>query len=140
MFTIDFEENYLVRTCEKDYSPEMEEGVAAFDIALAEFVRQIRQDGKQLYAFVFPFKEQVYWDQWSNRLKDPERYDRFKPNRLVDQALETQGVSFYDLTDDLVAASRTEILYWPIDSHWNPRGNEVAAELIHGWLSRHDFP
>ncbi len=140
VFTIDYEENYLVRTCEKDYSPEMEQGVAAFDAALKELVQQVRQDGKQLCAFVFPFKEQVYWEQWSHRLKDPERYDPFKPNHIVNQALEAQGITYYDLTEDLIAAGRSEVLYWPIDSHWNPVGNEVAAELIHNWLSRHDFP
>ena len=140
VFTIDYEENYLVRTCEKDYSPPMEQGVAAFGEALAELTQQVRQDGRKLCAFVFPFKEQVYWEQWHHRLKEPERYDRFKPNRIVDQALEDQGIPFYDLTEDLVAAGRTEVLYWPIDSHWTPRGNEVAAKLIHNWLPRYDFP
>jgi hypothetical protein len=140
VFTIDFEENYLVRTCEKEYSPEMEQGVAAFHQALAELVGLIRQEGRQVYAFVFPFKEQVYWEQWCKRLSEPERYDRFKPNRIVDEALAGQGVEYYDLTEDMVADGRTEVLYWPIDSHWNPAGNERAAELIHGWLSRRGFP
>lgn len=140
VFTIDYEENYLVRTCEKVYSPEMEEGVAAFRQALEEVVRLVRQDGRHLYAFVFPFKEQVYWDQWAHRLKDQEVYDRFKPNRIVAAALEAQGVEFYDLTEDMIEAGRQEVLYWPIDSHWNPAGNQRAAELVYGWLSRHGFP
>ena len=134
VFTIDYEENILVRTCEKTYSPEMEAGVTAFRDALGELVYLIRQDGRQIYAFVFPFKEQVYWEQWVSRLAAPALYDRFKPNKIVDEALEAQGIEFYDLTTEMVEAGRQEILYWPIDSHWNPAGNQLAAELVHQWL------
>lgn len=140
VFTIDYEENILVRTCEQEYSTEMEEGVTAFRRALAELVLLARHDGKQIYAFVFPFKEQVYWEQWVHRLEEPGRYERLKPNRIVGEALESQGVAFYDLTDDLIEAGRERVLYWPIDSHWNPAGNRLAAELVHEWLARHDFP
>jgi hypothetical protein len=140
VFTIDHDEIILVRTCEKEYSTKMQEGVAAFEQSLVELVQLVRQDGKQIYVFIFPFKEQVYWDQWVHRLEKPKDYERFKPNTIVGEALESQGVEFYDLTEDLIEAGRDKVIYWPIDSHWNPVGNDVAAELISKWLLRHDFP
>ena len=140
VFTIDYEENILVRTCERDYSDIMEKGVAAFDEALADFVRLVRDDGRQLYVFVFPFKEQVYWKQWEGKRQRPERYDRFKPNRIVRESLERLQVANYDLTADFINASQNQTLYWPIDSHWNLAGNNLAADLVHQWLAEHSFP
>jgi hypothetical protein len=140
VFTIDYSENILVRNCERVYPAEIEEGVSAFKLALKEIVQLIRQDGKQVYAFIFPFKEQVYWEQWVHRLETPEDYDRFKPNRIVRKALEQQKVEFYDLTDDFIEVGREEVLYWPIDSHWNPTGNHVAANLVREWLAQRGFP
>ena len=140
VFTIDYEQDILVRTCEKEYSTEMEEGVTAFRQALAELVLLAREDGKEVYAFVFPFKEQAYWEQWAHQLEEPGRYERLKPNRIVGEALEGQKVAFYDLTDDLIELGKEEVLYWPIDSHWNPAGNRAAAELVHEWLAGHGFP
>lgn len=140
VFTIDYEQDILVRTCEKEYPTTMEEGVIAFQLALKEFVLLARQDGKEVFAFVFPFKEQVYWEQWIHRLEEPGLYERFKPNRIVGEALESHGVAFYDLTDDLIELGKEGVLYWPIDSHWNPAGNRLAAELMHEWLADHNFP
>lgn len=140
VFTIDYEEDILVRTCEKDYSPRMQAGVERFEESLEALVRTIEEDGRQVYAFVFPFKEQVYWDQWAHRLKDPDAYDPLKPNRVVSAALERAKIPYYDLTLDMIEAARTEILYWPIDSHWNPAGNHLAADLARAWLMEQGFP
>ena len=140
VFTIDFEEDILVRTCELEYSPRMRAGVESFAESVEALAQMIEEDGRQVFAFIFPFKEQVYWDQWAFRLEHPERYDRLKPNRLVRDALEHANVPYYDLTDDMTEAGRAQVLYWPIDSHWNPAGNRLAAELIHKWLAEHGFP
>ncbi len=134
-FTIDYEENILVRTCEKDYTETMERGVTIFREELSRFVDKVRSEGKELRVFIFPFKEQVYWEQWIHMVPDPDQYERFKPNRIVVQALRELDVVYYDLTQDLIAAGQTQILYWPIDSHWNPQGNRVAARLIYDWLA-----
>jgi hypothetical protein len=140
VFTIDYEENILVRTCERDYTDVMEQGVEAFDEALVDLVDLVRDDDRQLYVFVFPFKEQVYWDHWEDRRQKNERYDRFKPNRIVAKSLERLGVANYDLTADFIEASKNQTLFLPIDSHWNLAGNNLAADLIHQWLAERSFP
>ena len=140
VFTIDYEEDILVRTCEIEYSSTMAGGVVAFEKYLDELVQLIRTDGRQIYAFVFPFKEQVYWEHWVSRLDHPEDYDRLKPNKIVANALEQSGVDYYDLTYAMIDAGREQELYWPIDSHWNEAGNQAASDLIHHWLESRGFP
>jgi hypothetical protein len=140
VFTIDYEQDILVRTCELEYSPRMQAGTESFAESVDALSQMIEEDGRQVFAFIFPFKEQVYWEQWAFRLEHPERYDRLKPNHIVREALERANVRYYDLTDDLTEAGRTQVLYWPIDSHWNPAGNRLAAVLIHTWLAEHGFP
>jgi len=135
VFTIDYEDYLLVRNCEVEYSETLQSGVEFFSRRLQQLVEMIRQDNRRVYVFIFPFKEQVYWDQWSYRLETPERYDRFKPNYIVREQLERLNVPYYDLTDDLIDQGEGEILYWPIDSHWTAAGNRLAADLIYTWLA-----
>lgn len=140
VFTIDYEENILIRTCEKEYSPTMEKGVKVFENTLERFIQMLQEDRKELFVFIFPFKEQVYWDQWAFKLSHPEYYDQFKPNQIVRESLEVLGVKYYDLTNDMIEEAKTRVLFWPIDSHWNPEGNRLAAKLIYDWLLHHHFP
>jgi hypothetical protein len=111
VFTIDYEENILVRTCEVDYSPQMARGVTVFRARLRRLVDLVRGEEKAIYAFVFPFKEQVYWGHWSSRLPDASSYHRLRPNRIAGEALEELQVPYYDLTADMTAAGREQVLY-----------------------------
>ena len=139
VFTIDYETDILVRTCAIEYSSALNVGVTEFVEALTKLCKRLDDEGKELFVFVFPFKEQVYWEQWESRLVDRENYDRFKPNRVVSTSLEALGVEYYDLTADLVEAGKSRVLYWPIDSHWNGEGNRIVANLIYDRLSYLDF-
>jgi len=51
--------------------------------------------------------------------------------------LVTRGIRCLDITPDLVAAaSAGERLYYPIDIHWTPLGNRVAARAVADQLRR----
>ena len=139
VFTIDYEENILVRTCEKGYDPVLIRGVEVFNRDLTSLVNIIRADDKRIFVFLFPFKEQVYWDQWAFRIKHPERYDRFFVNKIARRALDRLEVDYYDLTDDMIASDEAE-LYWSIDSHWNVEGNHLVSNLIYSYLAKRGFP
>jgi hypothetical protein len=52
------------------------------------------------------------------------------PARETRAHLEARGVAVIDLLPALVAAERDGNTYAPRDSHWNERGNEVAAEVL----------
>jgi lysophospholipase L1-like esterase len=53
--------------------------------------------------------------------------------------LEAHGIPFLDLTPALQAAAReggaAELLYYPINIHYTPRGHEVAARAVADWLA-----
>ncbi len=60
---------------------------------------------------------------------DPGDFDGGLPARRVGDALTARGIPFIDLTAALVAAG-PERVYNRGDTHWNRRGNAVAAEAI----------
>jgi hypothetical protein len=59
------------------------------------------------------------------------------PNRILGDFCRTQGIACFDLTADLVRASRESPgpLYKARDGHWTPRGNRVAAEVQARYLA-----
>jgi len=52
------------------------------------------------------------------------------PAKATRAALEPRGVAVIDLLPPLAAAERDAPSYAPRDSHWNERGNAVAAEAL----------
>lgn len=56
------------------------------------------------------------------------------PQRMAQWA-DTRHIPFIDLTAALQrAAQHGEAVYWPDDTHWSERGNEVVAEELGQWL------
>jgi hypothetical protein len=68
----------------------------------------------------------------------PAEIDPLLPNRVLLDYCQAVGLSCYDVTSDLVAASRESPapLYKQQDTHWTIRGNRVTAEAQARWLSR----
>ena len=56
--------------------------------------------------------------------------DLERPARVTREGLEARGVAVIDLLPALVAAEREAPTYAPRDSHWNARGNAIAARVI----------
>jgi hypothetical protein len=61
---------------------------------------------------------------------DPALVDVMRPNRALTAALDAAGIPQRDLTPAFAAAGATERLYIPRDSHWDLRGNRLAAEAL----------
>jgi hypothetical protein len=57
-------------------------------------------------------------------------YDLDRPQRVLTEALETAGVEVVDLLPVVRRASRDAALYRLRDTHWNRRGNELAAAIL----------
>jgi lysophospholipase L1-like esterase len=60
---------------------------------------------------------------------DPKDFDGALPARRVGEILTALGIPFVDLTPALVAAGPAHV-YNHADTHWNRRGNAVAAAAI----------
>jgi hypothetical protein len=56
--------------------------------------------------------------------------DLDQPARATQAALAARGVAVIDLLPPLADAERDAPTYSPRDSHWNARGNAVAAQVL----------
>jgi len=85
----------------------------------------------------FPSKEEVYWKAIKEKEKSFESFDD-----LTDQLRKTtlefchsSGLLCIDLTPALKKrANQREVVYFPINNHWNESGNRIVAEEIYRFL------
>jgi hypothetical protein len=105
--------------------------------------------GRRLVMTFYPSVLQVYPEARAELLQElpqrpqlapslPAEIDPLLPNRVLLEYCRAVGLSCYDVTSDLVAASRESPapLYKDRDTHWTIRGNRVAAKAQARWLSR----
>ena len=59
-----------------------------------------------------------------------EDYDLDLPQRELSAALKAAGIEVLDLLPEFRRAARDGALYRPRDTHWNSRGNRVAANAL----------
>jgi hypothetical protein len=117
---------------------------AKFASAWASLAKQIEdavQESKRINAtFVllyFPQKEEVYWELARERIKDidvfKERVDRLRNTTMGFCA--ARDLLCLDLTPALKSRGlRGEKFYYPVDIHWNEKGNTLVAQEIYQFL------
>jgi hypothetical protein len=115
-----------------------------FDSAWQSSAQQIEeavQESKRINAtFVllyFPQKEEVYWELERERIKDVEvfkkRIDRLR--NAITAFCAARDLLCLDLTPALKSRGlRGEKFYYPVDIHWNEKGNTLAAQEIYRFL------
>jgi len=115
-----------------------------FASAWAGIERQIEdahQESKRINAtfilLYFPQKEEVYWELAKERIKSidvfKERVDRL--NKTIAAFCGTRDFLCLDLTPTLKARGlRGETFYFPVDIHWNEKGNSLVAQVIYRFL------
>jgi len=59
-----------------------------------------------------------------------EQFDWGQPSRLLTHALEEADIEVVDLLPAIADAAQRERVYKRNDTHWNLKGNAVAAEAI----------
>ena len=99
-----------------------------------------RERGFVLKVVLLPAKEEVYG--WVLQGKPPwssgSESSRF--GRWLEDACRELGVDYWDLKPEFVRESRLryetdgELLWWYDDSHWNPAGHRLAADLVYRHL------
>jgi len=85
----------------------------------------------------FPSKEEVYWKAIKEKERSFESFDD-----LTDQLRKTtldfcqsSGLLCIDLTPALKKrANQREVVYFPVNNHWNGSGNRIVAEEIYRFL------
>lgn len=63
-----------------------------------------------------------------------KEFDFTLPNRWLAARLRERNIDYLDLLEDFRAASTIKRLYIPNDTHWNIRGNHLAAEIIQRYM------
>ena len=75
---------------------------------------------------------------WEERMGDTRAgrggYAPDAPNRRLTEVASRVGVPYLDLYDVMLRESRSQTLYFPIDSHWTPAGHAVVAREIEAKL------
>src|SRR5690606_31990906 len=98
----------------------------------AEAWRICRDHNIRFVVAVIPTKYRVYREQC--RFEDQSIYRFWQPNHLPELLRETLAevspeIGFVDLTDPLREATQQGAhTYFPDDTHWTPKGNEVAGK------------
>jgi hypothetical protein len=102
--------------------------IALFRLALLHSREKALANGIRLVVFIVPTKEMVYQDRFPDpalRAAADWRYDA-----LLRLLAET-GIDHIDLLPLFrAAAARGEALYFGHDTHWTPRGHELAARAL----------
>jgi lysophospholipase L1-like esterase len=60
-----------------------------------------------------------------------------KPQRLLGEFFEREGLRSVDLLPWLTPAAADQSLYFPLDGHWNAAGHEIGAQRLADALSRY---
>lgn len=102
-------------------------------VAIERLRDGLRQDGHRLGVYLVPDKLTVYRDLLRDRVPDADQGSRMLA--ALEGRLRDRGIPAVNLEPRLHAAAgeafaRGELIYWPDDTHWNPRGIEIAAGEI----------
>ena len=101
---------------------------------LLELVAEVEATGARCVIMLIPDQYQVDGNLVDEILRAEgsslEDYDLDRPQRELSAVLEAAGVEVLDLLPEFRRAARHGALYRPRDTHWNSRGNRVAADAL----------
>lgn len=63
-----------------------------------------------------------------------EDFDVELPQKLLHKFLDSRGIPYVDLLDEFKSQGKNGGLYVPRDTHWNDKGNELAASILFSHL------
>ncbi len=88
----------------------------------------------KLVVLILPSEPQVDITLRETMLKrfslESQDFDIARPQRILTEHLASEGIPFIDLLPSFQEAGKTERLYLPRNTHWNPAGNALAADVI----------
>ena len=110
------------------YPPRTEKRVALIEKLLLGTYRLAKDRGVPILFVMIPTIEQVYVGHGTVR----EDFDLEKPQRILSEFFEREGIPYLDLLPALRESASDEDLYFWSDQHWNVAGNALAARLLVG--------
>ncbi|MCB1877983.1 MAG: SGNH/GDSL hydrolase family protein [Chromatiales bacterium] len=110
------------------------QSLTALTDILIEMADMARDFGMDYLVVLAPDELQTNPQLWSELVAEkglePTDYKFDGIDTRLTAALESKGIRVVDLLPSLRTAAKAGSLYLPNDSHWNARGNQVAADNI----------
>lgn len=106
--------------------------------ALLQFRQELAEQDIQLVLFAVPVKAQIEPERLARRSFGAAAAPENPSYRELVGRLEAGGLPVFDALEELRAARREgEEVYLPNDTHWSPRGVEVASSALAEYLGGH---
>ena len=139
IFAGDFPDNPAV-------PPSMKELWESFKAALLALQSEVEAHNFPMAVVILPrdvqIHETVYRElasKYQNRYNDPlidTEWDVTAPNQAIERFLTESGIPSLDLLPGFQTQAEThpDLLYFPVDGHFNEKGHQLAASLMCDWL------
>lgn len=130
----------LPRKLKSPYGVADHQFASAWTLVVQQIDRAIEACKRANATFVllyFPSKEEVYWELARKQIKSIPGFEEriVRLQKTTSEFCQSRQILCLDLSPALKSRTlKGEILYFPIDIHWNEKGNRVVAEEIHKFL------
>ncbi|MBZ0267107.1 hypothetical protein K8I85_03045 [bacterium] len=128
----------------KTYPPELRMGWWVTEKILLRFRDSACSNGATPIVVIVPSHLQVYPEIWDEAVRgmrlDESGFDLARPNRILSDFCEHEGIAVLDLLPVLrEAAPRSLPLYFRTDPHWTEEGHRIAAGALAAFLEAGEF-
>ena len=101
--------------------------------------KKVEASGAEFRVVILPDRFQVNVDERDEALAllgmRPDQFDWDRPQRELGAFFAREGIVYLDLLPAFRAATESEQLFDPGNTHWNLRGNEFVGDEIAKWLA-----
>ncbi|MEE8526663.1 MAG: SGNH/GDSL hydrolase family protein [Thermoanaerobaculia bacterium] len=128
-----------IQICRASQRNEFLRLAADVDDVIRRFATEVRASGADFLVVIIPDEFQVD-PELRRKVLDhlqvsADEVDLDLPQRHLAGQLEEAGIPYLDLVPLFRERTRTQRLYWPNNSHWNPEGNALAGEAVADYLA-----
>jgi hypothetical protein len=120
------------------YTPEWQEAWEVTKAIILQLHDEANVHGAGLLTVIATTGEELY-SEWRHMI--PSDWDLDKPNRILSQHLEQNGIAYLPLLPhfrrDFEESGRH--LHFRIDGHWTAEGHRLAAEALYNYLTQQDW-
>jgi len=106
--------------------------------AVSEMNDTLKQKGIKFIIAMYPDEFQVNEELRTELIDtfflDKDAYKIDMPQSVLKEHIEPLNIPFIDMLDEFRLKQEKEELYKPSDTHWNDKGNQLAADILFDYL------
>ncbi len=113
----------------EEYTDALKNSCNEAEKILVKMSREAKEKGIDFAVVLIPLREQIYCREELNKFPG---YNVDRPNEVLSDMLERNGIACIDLLPEMVKESNIsgKRLYFDIDPHWTRRGHSVASKIL----------